>query len=541
VTLGVAPRQADLFRSTAAYCEGRVAPDSIYGILHRECFGLFPDEMFADLFDDAGRRSVPPMIVAVVMVLQRVEGCSDREAVDRFAFDARWKYAAGGLDFDYPGFVHTVLVDMRARLARSAKPDRIFEATLEAARAAGLVGRRRVLDSTPLYDAVATMDTVTLVRSASRELLKACDGELAGELRGLLRRDDDYAAAGKPACDYDDAAAREELVDALAKDAHALLAALDGRELDPVLGQAAKLLATVTGQDLEESAGGVFRIARKVAADRVISTVDPQARHGHKTSARGFDGYKGHVAIDPDSEIITATEATPGNSGDAEVAESLLGDMLPGDQDSATAQDGGQAAAPAAGDGQPAVYGDAAYGSGELIGRLDDAGIYNGIKCQPPAAIKGHFPKGRFAIDLGAKTVTCPADITAPIRASGRDRHAGEARFGAACRTCPLAAQCTSAKDGRTITIGPHEARLAAARKAQADPAWKADYRATRPKVERKISHLMRRRHGGRRARVRGLVKVAADFTLLAAAVNLARLGVLGAAYRNGSWAVSGR
>jgi len=535
VTLGLAPRQADLFRSTAVFCEGRVAPDSIYGILHRECFGLFPDEMFADLFDDAGRRSVPPMIVAVVMVLQRIEGCSDREAADRFAFDARWKYAAGGLDFDYPGFVHTVLVDMRARLARSAKPDRIFEATLEAARAAGLVGRRRVLDSTPLYDAVATMDTVTLVRSAIGGLLKACGGELAGELRGLLRRDDDYAAAGKPACDYDDAAAREELVDALAKDARALLAALDGRDLDPVLGQAAKLLATVTGQDLEESAGGVFRIARKVGAGRVISTVDPQARHGHKTSARGFDGYKGHVAIDPDSEIITATGATPGNSGDAEVAESLLGEMLPGDQDSATAQDGGQAAAPAAGDGQPAAYGDAAYGSGELIGRLDDAGIYNGIKCQPSAAVKGCFPKDRFTIDLDGKTVTCPAGVTAPIRpATGR--HAGAARFGAACRACPLAAQCTTAKEGRTITIGPHEARLAAARQAQADPAWKADYRATRPKVERKIGHLMRRRHGGRRARVRGLVKVAADFALLAAAVNLARLGVLRVAYRNGAW-----
>ncbi len=361
---------------------------------------------------------------------------------------------------------------------------------------------------------------------------------LAGHASGLLRRDDDYAAAGKPACDYDDAAAREELVDALAKDAHALLAALDGRDLDPVLGQAAKLLATVTGQDLEESAGGVFRIARKVAADRVISTVDPQARHGHKTSARGFDGYKGHVAIDPDSEIITATEATPGNSGDAEVAESLLGEMLPGDQDSATAQDGGQAAAPAAGDGQPAVYGDAAYGSGELIGRLEDAGIYNGIKCQPPAAVKGCFPKDRFTIDLDGKTVTCPAGVTVPIRAA-TGRHAGAARFGAACRACPLAARCTTAKEGRTITIGPHEARLAAARQAQADPAWRAGYRATRPKVERKIGHLMRRRHGGRRARVRGLVKVAADFALLAAAVNLARLGVLGVAYRNGAWAAA--
>ncbi len=103
MTLGLTPRQADLFRGTAALCEGRVAPDSIYGILHRECFALFPDEMFADLFTGTGRRSVPPMIVAVVMVLQRLEGCSDREAADRFAFDARWKYAAGGLDFDYTG------------------------------------------------------------------------------------------------------------------------------------------------------------------------------------------------------------------------------------------------------------------------------------------------------------------------------------------------------------------------------------------------------------------------------------------------------
>jgi hypothetical protein len=532
MTLGVAPRQADLFHSTAAYCEGRVAPGSIYGILHRECFRLFPDELFADLFDDVGRRSVPPMIVAVVMVLQRIEGCSDREAVDRFAFDARWKYAAGGLDFDYPGFVHTVLVDMRARLARSARPDRIFEVTLDAARAAGLVGRRRVLDSTPLYDAVATMDTVTLVRSAIRGLLRACDRELAGELRAVLRRDDDYAAAGKPACDYDDRQAREALVDALAKDSRALLAALDGQELGPVLAQAAKLLATVTGQDLERDAGGVFRIARRVAPDRVISTVDPGARHGHKTSARGFDGYKGHVAIDPDSEIVTATGVTPGNGGDAEAAEDLLADVLPG---TGTAE-GTQAGTPRA----PAVYGDAAYGAGELLERVENAGIHSGIKVQPPPAVKGHFPKDRFAVDLGAKTVTCPAGITVPIRARTGGRHAGEARFGAACRTCPLAAQCTSAREGRTITIGPHEAQLAAARQVQATPAWQADYKATRPKVERKIGHLMRRRHGGRRARVRGQLKVAADFALLAAAVNLARLGVLGVAYRNGAWATAG-
>ena len=160
-------------------------------MLHRECHRLFPDEMFADLFTVVGRRSVPPMIVAVVMVLQRLEGCSDREAVDRFCFDARWKYAAGGLDFDYPGFVHTVLVDMRARLAASEAPSRIFDVVLQVADAAGLVGRRRVLDSTPIYDAVATMDTVTLVRSAIRGLLNAADGPVAAELRAVLVREDD--------------------------------------------------------------------------------------------------------------------------------------------------------------------------------------------------------------------------------------------------------------------------------------------------------------------------------------------------------------
>jgi len=312
VTLGLAPRQADLFRSTAGFCGPRVAPGSIYGLLHRECHRLFPDEMFADLFTDVGRRSVPPMIVAVVMVLQRIEGCSDREAVDRFCFDARWKYAAGGLDFDYPGFVHTVLVDMRARLARSDAPDRVFEAVLEVARAAGLLGRRRVLDSTPIYDAVATMDTVTLVRSAIRGVLRVADSVLEARVRAVLTRDDDYANAGKPAGDYDDAAARVELVDALARDGMAVLGVLDGRELVEAVARSGELLASVLGQDLDCDEAGVFRIARRVAKDRVISTVDPQARHGHKSAARGFDGYKGHVGIDPDSEIITATTLSAG-------------------------------------------------------------------------------------------------------------------------------------------------------------------------------------------------------------------------------------
>ncbi|HEU5485047.1 MAG TPA: IS1182 family transposase [Microlunatus sp.] len=526
VALGRTPRQTDLLRSTVDYCEGRVAPSSIYGILHRECFGLFPDELFADLFTDIGRRSVPPMIVAVVMVLQRIEGLSDREAVDRFAFDARWKYAAGGLDFDYPGFVHTVLVDMRARLARSARPDRIFRVVLDVARDAGLVGRKRVLDSTPIYDAVATMDTITLLRSAIRGLLTAADRELAAELRAVATSGDDYASAAKPQIDWDDAAAREALVDSRARDGLAMLRMLEDRTWNEAMRQAMELLATVLGQDLTDDGDGMVRIARKVAADRVISTVDPQARHGHKTNARSFDGYKGHIAIDPDSEIITATKATPGNSGDAEVADDLLADILPAE---AEAETGGQAA----------VYGDAAYGAGELLSQLDNNGVHNGLKVQPPSRVKGHFSKDDFDIDLDAKTVTCPAGNTVYFRARNGGRHAAKAEFGAACATCPLASQCTDAKTGRSITIGHYEAFLAAGRARQTDPVWKADYQATRPKVERKIGHLMRRRHGGRRARVRGLIKVTADFSLLAAAINLARLATLAVTSTARGWATA--
>jgi len=299
MTAGTTPEQADLWRGTAVVCEGRVGEQSIWAVLYREGDRLFGDELFADLFAEVGRRSVPPRIVATVMVLQRLQGLSDREAVEAFSFDARWKYACGGLPYDYSGFSHTVLVDMRARLAASARPERIFEVTVDAARQAGLVGVRRVLDSTPLYDAVATMDTVTLLGAAIRGLLKVAEEALAAELRGVLAGAEDYASPAKPQIDWDDQAARAALVDARARDAHAMLGVLAGRPLPAAVAEAARLLGAIVGQDLERGDNGSFRIARKVAADRVISVVDPDARHGHKSSARGFDGYKGHVSVDP--------------------------------------------------------------------------------------------------------------------------------------------------------------------------------------------------------------------------------------------------
>jgi hypothetical protein len=539
MTLGLAERQGGLFNVAVQRCEAELPERSIYRLLHAERDRLFPDELFSDLYIHHGRRSIPPSILAVVMVLQRLEGCSDREAVDRFAYDLRWRYAAG-VDDDMGGFAHTVLVELRARLRASSDPDRIFRVTTELARSAGLVGVRRVLDSAPLYDAVATQDTVTLLRGAIRGVLRACSAEVAGLVRAALQRDDDYVAAGKPVCDWEDTAAREALVDALFRDGYRALGALRGRQLGPELAQAAELLATVIGQDIEEIADGRFVIAQGVAPDRVISVVDPQARHGHKSTARGFDGYKGHVAIDPDSEVICAAEVGPANTGDAAMAQALLADLpaaVDGDAPPATNTAPADQATAATAELAAVVYGDAAYGTGALLADLEQRGITAMTKVAAPTAPQGHFTKQQFRIDLEQSTVTCPARLTVPIipaRGGG-----GVARFGRACGGCPLAPSCTSSVAGRTITINPQEARLQAARQRQRDPVWQADYRAHRPTVERKLAHLLRRRHGGRRARVRGRLRVAQDWRLLAAAANLARFAVLGVRLQPGGWAVA--
>jgi hypothetical protein len=524
MSLGITPPSPDLFRSTRELCEPRLSATSIYRLLAEQGHRLFADEAFADLFQGVGRRSVPPRVVATVLVLQRIEGATDREAVDRFAFDLRWKYASG-VDLDYPAFVHTVLVDMRARLRESDKPNRIFEAALQMAKAAGLVGRKRVLDSTALYDAVATQDTVTMIRSAIRGLLQVAEEGLRVQLRAALKRQDDYAAAGKPSCDWDDEAARDALVDALARDGHALLALLDGCQLAQAVQQAAALLATVMGQDLEQRDDGAFRIARRVAPDRVISTVDPEARHGHKTSSRGFDGYKGHIAIDPDSEIITATVVTAGNAGDASAAEALLEDVLP----TPTAADRQPDAAPS--DGSTAqrleVFGDASYGTADLVEKVEAAGMEANVKVQPPSPPRvGMFSQDDFTIDTQAGTVACPRGVLIVLRTSSDGSKVAE--FGPRCEGCPMRPKCTTSKEGRSIRLHPKHEVLDRARKRQRDPAWRTRYRATRPKVERKIAHLMRRKHGGRRARMRGMLRVGHDFALLAAAINLARLAVLG-------------
>jgi transposase len=511
MTMGTSETHNDLFRSVGELCDRAVGERSVFRLLAEQGHLLFPDEMFADLYSSRGRRSISPRVMATVMVIQRFEGLSDNEAVDRLQFDLRYKWACG-LAYDAPSFDSTLLVDMRARLRNSKTPDRIFEAILDVAKKANLVGKKRIVDSTALYDAVATQDTVTLVRNAIVGVLRVVDEEMAQRLRSLLKRDDAYTKTGKPSCAWDDKAAREELVDALVNDAYALVLVLDGQKLSEDVLRASTLLATVVGQDIEADADSTFRIARGVAKDRVISTVDPEARHGHKTAARGFDGYKGHIAIDAESEIITATEVTAGNAGDATAADALLADILTPSQ----ATEAGQAE----------VYGDASYGTATLVEKLEQTGIEPNVKVQLPSARAGMFSQDDFKIDIQAGDVECPAGVRVKLRMLKDGSRTAD--FDANCTECPLRGRCTNSKSGRTIKLHPKHETLDHHRKHQRDEEWKKRYRKVRPRVERKIAHLMRRKHGGRRARVRGRERVKHDFSLLAASVNLARLAALG-------------
>jgi hypothetical protein len=479
---------------------------------------LFPDELFADLFTTGrGRPSIPADVVASVIVLQTLHGLSDEAAAEAVTFDLRWK-AACGLAVTAKGLHATTLTYWRRRLARSERPNRIFEAVRAVVAETGvLAGKtRRALDSTVLDDAVATQDSVTQLIAAVRRVAREVPG--AGAVIAQQCRAHDYTDAGKPAIAWDDPGAREVLVDALVGDAHRLLGHLPEQELGVKASEAVALLALVAGQDVEPVEGsddtdGRWRIARRVAEDRVISTVDPEARHAHKTRSRRQDGYKAHVAIEPDTGIITDTALTaasgPENS-DAAVGIELLADE----------------------DDPLQVLGDSAYGTGEMLDALADAGHTPIIKPWPlRPAVSGGFTVDDFTVDEDTATVSCPSGLTARIT---RTR---TVTFGARCRGCPLRARCTTSARGRKLTLHEHDALQRTHRHRAQAPEFQALYRAHRPMVERSIAWLVA--SGNRRLRFRGTRLNDLWLHHRVAGLNLRRLLALGLTRTDGAWAMA--
>ncbi len=530
---------------------GQLVPaGSMFAFLAAHRAEVFPDADYADLFapPGAGRPSLPATRMAAVLVLQVLHDYSDRETAEAARFDVRWKVAAG-VPLDDPGFDPSSLVYWRNRIAKSQRPHRIGDAVKKVIQETGVLKgrRRRAVDSTILADAVATQDTVTQLVSAIRKVAREVPG--AAEQIADVCTGHDYSLPGKPKIDWDDPGAKDALVSALVSDANAVVAALEGRDLDERAASALALLALVAGQDVEPAEGsdgtdGRWRIARKVAEDRTISTVDPDARHTRKSPEARRDGYRAHVAADPETGIITDEKLTRAagteNSDPAVAAEFLAAEIAAGDADGGMAGSPGSPGAGGPDDGGGAGpdlswYGDSAYGTGGLRGAICDAGHQAVIKPKPlHAPVKGGFTVDDFTVDEQAGTVTCPAGHTVPL---SRTRIA---TFGVLCRDCPLRERCTTCKTGRKLVLHERDDLLRQARAGwAASSGLRKDYTTHRPNVERAIAQVATWRGRRVKLRYRGTAKNHAWLKRRTAALNLRNLIGKGLTRRDGAWALA--
>jgi hypothetical protein len=522
------------------FAVGEVAPGlvgggTVYSFLAAHRLKLFPEASFADLFPSGkGRPSTPGSVVAAMLLLQAMEGLSDRQASERAQFDLRWK-AACGLAVDERAPEHTVLVYWRKRIAASADPDRVFRAVAVVVEACGALRgkRRRVVDSTVVDDAVARQDTVKLlvwqihrVRALLPELASWIDSQPGGGW---------YKDRLKPDIDWASELAREDLVTVLVNDAFRLVEraadAVDARaavalsedvewDRGPFDDQVG-LLALLAGQDVEPAPDSTdwaprWRIARRVAPERVISVVDVEARHVRKSRASKRDGYKAHVAAEPDTGLVTDAGASSGageGSSDAANGAAML------------------AAEAAAGGGVDQALGDSAYDSGEFLDTCDTLGVEPVVKPRPlRTAVAGGVSIDDFQTEQdanGNRRVRCPGAFKAPMSQTGR------ADFTPFCHRCVIRHRCTNAKDGRIVTLDAKRLRARRHRQAARDPVFQETYRQVRPMAERAISWLVR---PGRRSPYRGLAKTHAWIRRRAAAVNLKRLVNMGLDNTQGTW-----
>jgi transposase len=506
-------------------CRELIPAGSVFAFLAEHRGALFPAEMFADMYPSVnGRPSMPPQILATAITLQALHGLSDFETVQELRCDLRWK-AACGLGLHDMAFDPSLLAYFRRRLSRSLRPNRVFEAVREVVKATGVLKgkHRRALDSTVLDDAVATQDTVTQLIAAVRAVIREVPG--AGEAAAVQCTAHDYSDPGKPRIAWNDEQARAGIVDALVGDALRLLGHLPEQELGEKAANAVGILALVAGQDVEpaedsDGRDGRWRITRGTTQDRLVSTTDPEARHIHKTRTHQQDGYKAHLAIEPETGLYTAVALRPGAG--PEHHEATVGVDLLAEED------------------RPVdALGDTAYSTGETRQALQDAGHRLLFKPAPlRAAVPGGFTLDDFVIDTTAAMVTCPAGHTVPLSDPGGQHHQRKANFKTLCANCPLRERCTKAKAGRILTIRPHHDLLAAARRqAATDPDWQADYRRWRPPVERAVAWLVH--HGNRKLRYRGTIANNAWLHTRTAALNLRRLINLGLTRTGSTWTIS--
>ena len=503
-------------------CRDHVGQDSFYGSLSRLGPQLFKDEDFAGLYrEEHGRPSVPPSQLCVALVLQTHDGVSDDEAIERTAYDLRWKVALG-LELREKLCAKSTLQLFRAKLVVHEQYGQIFEASVTACRRAGLLKRRKLdvaIDTTPMLGRGAVKDTYNLISDQVRTVvheactLKGWERAAVISEHGLSRH---FSASVKGAVelDWDDPAARRALIGQLVADARVALAlatrALRGfaRTAEPTqaLRRARELLADLLQQDIdEEPADGDGPMLRQgTSRDRIVSTTDPEMRHGHKSDTKRFDGYKGAIVAEVEHGVILATDVRAANVPDGVGAKALM-----------------EAAATCAQQPIGRAFGDTAYGTTSVRQELSTCVQSVVAKAPPVAHRRGCFSLDAFRIDAQRGVAHCPAGKRS-IRRNPVRRPSPGWRYVFSlldCRACALRAQCTSGTlTARTLTVTEVTEALQKLRRRQRTPAFRTLYRK-RVIVEHRLARLCQL--GIRQARYFGRAKTAFQLALVAAVANL--------------------
>jgi transposase len=523
--LGKRSAQWGLFEADTLYADF-VGRRNFYGFLASQRDELFRDEDFAGLYcRDNGRPSVPPSLLATALVLQAYDGVSDDEAKQRADYDLRWKVALG-IELEVRPFAKSTLQEFRAQLIVHEQTRAVFQRSLEVAKRRGVWKKghapderqhmKLALDTTNILGRGAVKDTYNLLADGIVQVLRTLAKlgpfeltDVAEEL-GCTRYVQGSSLKGQADVDWTNPQARQRFLAQIVADADGLLRVVRGTRADLVpdsdedkeLAKSAEVLARVLGQDIERDDNGP-RLKQGVAPDRLISVHDPEMRHGRKSSSHRFNGHKAQIAVDTDSQLITAVDVLPGNAPDADHALEVV--------KSSEVGTGCQVVE---------TIGDCAYGAGSTRAEFASSGRTLIAKV-PDMHNQALFAKTAFQIDLQAGRCTCPNHSTTrdlrPAKAGG-----GTFVFATeVCAACPLRSQCTRGRSGRTVQVHPQEALLQQARQLQASPAF-ADARRRRQVVEHRIARLVQL--GIRQARYVGRTKTLFQVCLAAAVANLTLL-----------------
>jgi hypothetical protein len=523
--LGVRSDQRGLFEADHLYLDF-VGRDSFYGFLASQRGQLFRDEEFAELYClDNGRDSVPPSLLATALLLQTHDRASDDEAKAKADFDIRWKVALGVAVEEKP-FAKSTLQLFRAHLILHEEVRAVFQRSLQFARQTGYVKRHRMketLDTSYILGRGAVKDTYNLLADGIIQVVRALAAleskktEVWAKEQGL----EPYfgsSVKGEADIDWDNEKSRRAFLQTVVGDAEKVLGLArqaqgqfsDGDGKREGIVEAAELLGRLLLQDVEYRENGVA-LKEGVSPDRVISVHDPEMRHGHKSSSTRFDGHKAAIAVDTDSQLITAVEVIPGNAPDNTGALELV---------KQSEENTGMEV--------EETIGDAAYGDGATRQAFADAGRILVAKV-PGRPNKGYFPKEDFKIDLESGTCTCPAGQVTRVKhrlkshphgRGGWQRPWGFVFDNAVCGVCVLRAKCVASKKGkgRTVSLHPQEALLQRARALQHSEAF-AEYKKRRQVSEHRLARLVQL--GLRQARYFGRVKTLFQLLLAATVANL--------------------